>query len=1406
MQNPAEKFALLDQQRPDRLPWQRYCVPRGEKWPSENGFLVDPESEHAEYYGKKPIALAELRTKPVLILLGEAGIGKSDTLLREFEQTKQSHPPECTLFRDLREYGQGSDSRLINDIFESEPFAACSRSERTLFLFLDSLDECRMDMKHLSAFLSGELKKRSRVVPHLFLRIACRGAMWPPELEETLTTLWPSDQVGVFDLCPLRKHDAALKARSMNLDDQAFLEEVVHREVETLASRPKTLGYLLREFSQHGQLPPRKIELFERACFHLCEEDTRRADAGRGGKLTTEQRLRIASRIAAAIIFGNRTGLWLGGGLEQEGSDPTLDELTGEERDKGTAFQVTRDALRETLTISGLFSQRDPQRAHFGHQSDAEFLAAYYVSRSGVDVARSLMLLRHAGDGKIVPQLYDTAAWLASFDQQVFSAIAETEPEVLLSGDFAAADVAAKKVVVKKLLEREETQLHSARVSTKPLYKLAHLELHDQLLPYITSTALNPMTRALAIEIAVACSVSSLQREILAVALIQDELQGLRVSAINAIQEIGDSDSKQSLLPLAKGEGGDDPNDRLKGAALSALWPIHLSSAELFALLDSRHDSNNIGTFYMFVRRKLPQTLQPEHLPDALQWAETQPASNEIAFAFRETLPDIMRLAWQHLDTPNVLPAFARTAQVLLRRHEPLFFRRDGKDRDDFLADAPKRRLLLSAVIPLFDAQDRLYIAWGLARSDDVEWLLQLYQAVPNQQQRETIAQLLNGAIRQEPTAASVSAVIEACINGVQQPNEPLRRIFEWLLQSCDFDADWVKSAREHWRQLQKWREESRPRALDPSPKDRVKNTLRLIESGTINAWITLADELTLDETSQGDDIPHKLFDQPGWQSANEATRARILQAAFGYLRHGRPPPDILVEKQHRRISDLSGGSAIELLAVASPDLLDALTSEDFAKWSPVLVGYSFDHELEQQLFRLAYGRAPQAFHLAVLQHVTNRGRANPDILHLAQFDCVWSEALGQTLFGLLHDSSYPPKAHDKILEFLLGHQFQPAREFAVALLDSQNASADKRETAAVLLLQHDAAERPKLLSRVIHGNIEFARAVFMKLATPRTHHGEHSFFDLDDESMADSYIWLEQHFTEDPEHGNGIAYTKLACDHIARFQSSLLEQLTQRGTTESCCAIERITRAFPDEAWLQWRLDGARRAARRETWVAPSVGQIFSLCADRNARLIRSEQELIDAVLESLGRLQQQLCSDETPLAPFLWNESNSSNKQSKPKNENRLSDFVKLHLANDLKRRGVLVNREVEVHNWPGQGRGNCVDILVQAITSNGEKLSVVVESKGCWNPGLDTQMETQLRQQYLVGVQHRCGIYLVGWFGADYCQGKHRSIKTLERKLETQAKGLSHDGITLRAFVLDGELRLSGKPSQGARRRQK
>jgi hypothetical protein len=171
-------------------------------------------------------------------------------------------------------------------------------------------------------------------------------------------------------------------------------------------------------------------------------------------------------------------------------------------------------------------------------------------------------------------------------------------------------------------------------------------------------------------------------------------------------------------------------------------------------------------------------------------------------------------------------------------------------------------------------------------------------------------------------------------------------------------------------------------------------------------------------------------------------------------------------------------------------------------------------------------------------------------------------------------------------------------------------------------------------------------------------------------------------------------------------------------------------------------------------------------------------------AVLESLARLQQKL-RGETPLAPFLWDEVSR-----KPKREGRLPDFLKTHLSDDLNRRGVLINREVEIRNWPGKGRGESLDLLIQAATPRGAPVAtVVMEVEGCWNPGLDTSMETQLRDQYLTGTEHRHGTYLVGWYGPPGGgKGCKRELENLRSQLDEQASRLSTDTLRIRALTLD------------------
>src|SRR5262245_861321 len=81
-----------------------------------------------------------------------------------------------------------------------------------------------------------------------------------------------------------------------------------------------------------------------------------------------------------------------------------------------------------------LFSPRGAQRTVWSHQTYAEFLAARYLVQHNASLAQILVLITHSSDpsGKLIPQLYETAAWLASLRRDVFREIMAREPEVLL--------------------------------------------------------------------------------------------------------------------------------------------------------------------------------------------------------------------------------------------------------------------------------------------------------------------------------------------------------------------------------------------------------------------------------------------------------------------------------------------------------------------------------------------------------------------------------------------------------------------------------------------------------------------------------------------------------------------------------------------------------------------------------------------------------------------------------------------------------------------------------------------------------------------------------------------------------------------------------------------------------------
>ena len=260
--------------------------------------------------------------------------------LAEFPSDHNTKDVE-TLFVDLRECE--SSEWLQTKVFDSLPFGGWQNGRHELRLFFDSLDEGRLHLRTLAALLKDKIRSLQSVAG-LQLRIACRTADWPPDLEDTLREKWGKGGFGVFELAPLDRDEIVSAGDASGFDGSRFYEEINRQDVLPLAERPLALNFLLKVYLLEGKLPSSQKALYEEGCRLLCEEvNASRLGARLAGELLPLQRLDVARQIAAALILSNRYAIWTGTGTAPQGDIP-LDELlaTDISEEAGSLEQVGR--------------------------------------------------------------------------------------------------------------------------------------------------------------------------------------------------------------------------------------------------------------------------------------------------------------------------------------------------------------------------------------------------------------------------------------------------------------------------------------------------------------------------------------------------------------------------------------------------------------------------------------------------------------------------------------------------------------------------------------------------------------------------------------------------------------------------------------------------------------------------------------------------------------------------------------------------------------------------------------------------------------------------------------------------------------------------------------------------------
>lgn len=911
--------------------WKRFWRPRTDRINLPNDrYLHVTDAEREGPHDSDVVSFKSIATVPCLALLGEPGLGKTHTIEAERKaiESKTKGQSDKIFHLDLRSYG--SEDRLVKDLFENSTFASWVEGDHNLHIFLDSLDECLLRINNVSTLLIDEFKSKKYPVERLNLRIACRSAVWPKSLEDGLRELWGDDSVGVYELAPLRQVDIVEAAKANGLDPDEFLFEIIRKKAVPLAIRPVTLNFLLNIYNPTAKLPSTQTELYLEGCRVLCEEPRQaRRDAPLKGSLTAEQRMAVASRIAAITVFANRYAVWLGidqGDVPNE--DVTIHELCGgSEGVRGNEFEINEDTVRETLD-TGLFSSRGQNRMGWSHQTYAEFLAAHYLRQRQMTLDQLMSLIIHPGepDGKLVPQLHETSSWLAGMVPDVFQKIMKADPEVLLQSDVATFKVKDRVNLVDKLLklyEGEKSVDFNPNIR-RQYRKLAHPDLVEQLRPYVCGAEKNIIVRRVAINIAQACELQVLQDELANIALEPSQPLPIRVHAAYAIVRIGDNDTKAKLKPLATCEAGDDPEDDLKGCALQAVWPNYMTDEELFGVLTvpKKYYGGLYFEFLIYKFQPYLKRLKTHALLTALKWVERQKPRFELNDFLGEFVDAIFQRAWEHLESPGVLKAFAKAVWSQLKINNESVAGVSDPAFKIFEKNDEKRRQVLESMLPMlssFKPDSRLPIPpystplWQICQtplvmSKDMPWMIERFQFTKLDETKLIWAQLIKEAFNwREP--GQLDAIFVASRN-----SPVLAEAFAWILKPIVLDSPEAKKMKEDYLKRQKWHEHRKN--LKPLSAERINVLLDEFESGNSAAWWRLNKEILVesDRIDSAKELEPDLTGLPGWHTADAVTRERIIDAAKKYLFEQDPKTQEWLGTNKEYEPALAGYRALRLL------------------------------------------------------------------------------------------------------------------------------------------------------------------------------------------------------------------------------------------------------------------------------------------------------------------------------------------------------------------------------------------------------------------------------------------------------------------------------------------------------------
>ncbi len=1362
--------------------WPRFVVPsNGTITYGPDGYVIDPLGPAGRALNANMVPVMDIHVTPSLAILGEPGIGKSTVMRAMFDAS-----PGPKMIRDLRVYA--TDHHLIADVFESDEFKHWLTTDDVLHVFLDGLDECLAHLRPAAALLADRLTRYP--VSRLRLRIASRSGDWPALLESAMQRMW-RDAYRSFELAPLREIDVKNAAKASGLSSDAFMGAVRARGVQSFAARPLTLRFLLNVFRSQGALPNSPVELYDQGCLYLAAESSpsRRA-AGLRGRLTPRERVDIAALLAAVGILGKASGI-------RTPSASEVGERLADVVETGSVVAVfgaidprrpiTADACEEVLKTA-LFSWRNDSVAVWAHWTYAEFLAGRFLGTNLSSKQLTSLFMRRGQSGRLqaVPQVREVIAWASAANPRFRDVLTAEDPLALAQSTVAGLDEVGKRALVASLLEAfARGEALDVKPDRPPRYELlCHSGIVPQVVPYIRDGGINLDARLAAVELAQECDVHDVVPDLAARALDKTEDMRIREAAARALSSMSQPGAAAALRPLLSTSPSEDPLDQLRGAALRGLTRAGLLGDEVWDYLTPPRRKSYFGSYAMFLTYELPKKLPDMDLKVALRFALAHTESDRSAdITTRSLVSKILHEAWRRRADTGILAALADVVWRRMKNYDPPLGRDADDDEEGIAKDPTHRRQLLKAVVERAVAsgagtRDILASVFRWIGPEDFQWALE-QATIANGATCRTWAGLARLVFR--PSVESLELLYRALAQSAAVAEE-LRA----LVAPVDLDSPEAKEARAQYMQIaafEKEREEERPPPFPPIASE----LLQKFESGTVDAFwhlnYAMAGWVGSDNRSVNE-FESDLREYPAWTTLDDSLKVRIRDAGARYLTVGEPNTGEWIGTTTLHRPAAAGYRALALLHHERDARLESLPAELWAKWAGIIAAYPAEQDgIQAELGRLAYRSAPNQFTNAVLRVAENEDRQHGSVFVLLRFRELVDARFASALFRWLLDRQRKPGTVREVLDVVLPH-ICDAAERALAIVKETSREAALRSAAAEALLRFSTSQYWAVLWPDLVRDDEVLTRVLARLVEWAPSKRTGGFLaELTEDELAALHDWLAKKFPEgsDPDRSDGAHWVS-DVDRLSQLRDSTLNQLKSRGTAKAVEILAALAAKAGPRSWLRYLVFEADEARLRENWRGLKPRELAALLARNETRVVDSDEELLVVTVEALQRLQSRL-HGETPAAEDLWDKD-------RPKDELALSDYVKRFLADDLKGRSVVVNREVQVN------RGSRTDVRVEAALGSERTVAVVVEVKGCWHRELMTAIRTQLVEQYLAESARRCGVYLVAWFVADRWSNDDprkrnvpdASIQDVRRVLEDQAAALRKDGFDIAVVVLD------------------